>query len=86
MSRIQTRSNVPCMPTRRDANNSDARLPPRLVVFLYLQDVPTADHGPTIFLPVRITKILIILTTRKRFDLELDCPLCDSKMWRCGDL
>lgn len=36
---------------RRDANNSDARLPPRLVVFLYLQDVPTADHGPTIFLP-----------------------------------
>ena len=26
-------------------------MPPRLVVFLYLQDVDTKEHGPTVFLP-----------------------------------
>lgn len=36
---------------RRNAVNKNDRLPPRLVTFLYLQDTPTKDHGPTIFLP-----------------------------------
>jgi hypothetical protein len=36
---------------RRDAPYVENRLPPRLVTFLYLQDTPTVDHGPTIFLP-----------------------------------
>lgn len=36
---------------RRDATKKETRLPPRLVTFLYLQDTPTIDHGPTIFLP-----------------------------------
>lgn len=26
-------------------------MPPRLVAFVYLQDVPTYLHGPTVFLP-----------------------------------
>lgn len=27
------------------------RLPPRLVTFLYLQDTPSVEHGPTMFVP-----------------------------------
>lgn len=30
---------------------ADADMPPRCVVFVYLQDCPTAAHGPTAFLP-----------------------------------
>ena len=26
-------------------------MPPRLVAFVYLQDVPTHSHAPTVFLP-----------------------------------
>jgi hypothetical protein len=36
---------------QRDVPNVENRLPPRLVTFLYLQDTPTVDHGPTMFLP-----------------------------------
>jgi hypothetical protein len=36
---------------RREAPFVENRLPPRLVTFLYLQDTPTVNHGPTVFLP-----------------------------------
>ena len=36
---------------RRDLAHQASRLPPRIVTFLYLQDCPTKDHGPTMFLP-----------------------------------
>mmetsp|Transcript_7976 Transcript_7976/g.12211 ORF Transcript_7976/g.12211 Transcript_7976/m.12211 type:complete len:339 (-) Transcript_7976:87-1103(-) len=37
---------------RRDIpNRKDKTLPPRLVTFLYLQDAPSCEYGPTIFLP-----------------------------------
>ena len=36
---------------RRDDDNSETRLQPRLVTFLYVQDTPTVNHGPTIFVP-----------------------------------
>jgi hypothetical protein len=69
---------------RRDANNSDARLPPRIVVFLYLQDVPTADHGPTIFLPSTNNKESHqSYHTEKALDLEssVNCATLN-----CGDV
>jgi hypothetical protein len=69
---------------RRDANNSNARLPPRLVVFLYLQDVPTADHGPTIFLPGTNNKESHqSYHTEKDLDLEstVNCATLN-----CGDV
>ena len=31
--------------------NSFGQMPPRLVTFIYLQDVPTSEHGATVFLP-----------------------------------
>ena len=36
---------------RRDLAHQASRLPPRIVTFLYLQDCPTKDHRPTMFLP-----------------------------------
>jgi len=33
------------------ATSKKSDMPPRLVVFVYLQDVPTWKHGPTVFLP-----------------------------------
>jgi len=34
-----------------DLKEQMGKLPPRLVCFVYLQDVPTSQHGPTAFLP-----------------------------------
>lgn len=33
------------------ASNAYGQMPPRLVTFVYLQDVPSAAHGATVFLP-----------------------------------
>jgi hypothetical protein len=33
------------------STNPYGQMPPRLVTFVYLQDVPTAQHGATVFLP-----------------------------------
>ena len=37
--------------TSEKETNAFGQMPPRLVTFIYLQDVPTAQHGATIFLP-----------------------------------
>lgn len=58
---------------RRDAPYVENRLPPRLVTFLYLQDTPTVDHGPTIFLPCTNTAELSSgVQVRKRLEEELN--------------
>ena len=35
----------------RDSAAERPNMPPRLVTFVYLQDAPSVDHGPTAFLP-----------------------------------
>lgn len=37
--------------TDEKKRNSFGQMPPRLVTFIYLQDVPTSKHGATVFLP-----------------------------------
>jgi hypothetical protein len=68
---------------RRDADNPDARLPPRIVAFLYLQDVPTADHGPTIFLPSTNNK-----ESHESYhsDKALDLESVKCATLNCGDM
>jgi hypothetical protein len=68
---------------RRDVNNPNARLPPRLVTFIYLQDVPTSDHGPTIFLPSTNNK-----ESHRSYHSEdsLDRESVHSATLNCGDV
>lgn len=43
----------PVLPGAAERSSAAERpnMPPRVVTFVYLQDTPTADHGPTCFLP-----------------------------------